>query len=83
MDSIAVIILNYMTWQETLREVEAVRKVLAHHPYEIIVVDNCSPIESARELEQASAGSFTFFASLDRRRPDSSAMDRLKKILAV
>ena len=63
MDSIAVIILNYMTWQETLREVEAVRKVLAHHPYEIIVVDNCSPNESARELEQASAGSFTFLKS--------------------
>jgi hypothetical protein len=29
------------------------------------------------------AGSFTFLASLDRRRPESKAMDRLKKMLAV
>lgn len=60
MDSIAVIILNYMTWQETLKEVDAVCTVLADRPYEIIVVDNCSPNESAEKLSQAAAGSFTF-----------------------
>lgn len=60
MKSIAVIILNYMTWRETLKEVEAARVVLADHPYEIIVVDNCSPNESAEKLTQAAKGSFTF-----------------------
>lgn len=60
MNSIAVIILNYMTWQETLNEVAAVRAVLADKPYEIIVVDNCSPNESAEKLAQAADGNFTF-----------------------
>lgn len=60
MGSIAVIILNYMTWQETLKEVEAVRTVLADYPSEIIVVDNCSPNESAEKLEQAAPGNYTF-----------------------
>lgn len=59
MDSIAVIILNYMTWQETLKEVQAVRAVLAGRPCEIIVVDNCSPNESGEKLAQAAKGSFT------------------------
>lgn len=63
MDSIAVIILNYMTWQETLKEVEAVRAVLADRPHEIIVVDNCSPNESAEKLAQAAEGQFTFLKS--------------------
>lgn len=49
-----------MTWQETLKEVDAVRAVLADHPSEIIVVDNCSPNESGEKLEQAAPGKFTF-----------------------
>ena len=60
MDSIAVIILNYMTWQETLKEVDAVRTVLKNHSYEIIIVDNHSPNESAEKLSQAADGCFTF-----------------------
>lgn len=63
MDSIAVIILNYMTWQETLREVEAVRTVLADRPCEIIVVDNCSPNDSAQQLAQQAPGNFTLLQS--------------------
>lgn len=63
MDSIAVIILNFITWQETLKEVAAVRSVLGDRPFEIIVVDNASPNESAQKLRQASAGQFTFLES--------------------
>lgn len=59
MDSVAVIILNYMTWKETLKEVQAVRAVLADRPCEIIVVDNCSPNESGEKLAQAAEGNFT------------------------
>lgn len=66
MDSIAVIILNYMTWQETLQEIAAVRGVLADRAYEIIVVDNCSPNESAEKLERAAeAEGFTFLKSAE------------------
>ena len=60
MDSIAVIILNYITWQETLKAADAVRAVLGEYPHEIIVVDNASPNESAAQLRKASAGKFTF-----------------------
>lgn len=59
MDSVAVIILNYLTWQETLKEVEAVKAVLGTRQYEIIVVDNCSPNDSFKQLQARAAGSFT------------------------
>ena len=41
------------------------------------------PMRTPEIRYAVTAGSFTFFASLDRRRPASSAMERLKKILAV
>ena len=63
MSSIAVIILNYMTWQETLREVDAVREVLVSRPHEIIVVDNASPNESQEKLAEAAEGKFTLLLS--------------------
>lgn len=62
MEGVAVIILNYMTWQETLREVRAVSAIVKDIPHEIIVVDNCSPNESAEEL-RAAAQQFTFLES--------------------
>ncbi|MGN0999419.1 MAG: glycosyltransferase family 2 protein [Faecousia sp.] len=63
MEGVAVIILNYMTWQETLREVQAVQATLKDIPHELIVVDNCSPNDSAAQLSQASGGQFTFLQS--------------------
>lgn len=63
MDSIAVIILNYITWQETIQAVDAVRAVLGEHPHEIIVVDNASPNDSAAQLRRVSQGKFTFLES--------------------
>ena len=63
MDSIAVIILNYITWQETLKEAAAVRAVLGERPAEIIVVDNASPNDSADQLRKAADGNFTFLES--------------------
>lgn len=53
MDSIAVIILNYLTWQETIKEVHAVKGILGDRPHEIIVVDNCSPNDSYDQLQAA------------------------------
>lgn len=63
MNSVAVIILNYITWQETLAEVAALAGVLGDRPHEIIVVDNCSPNESAQRLAEAAPGRFTFLRS--------------------
>lgn len=63
MEGVAVIILNYMTWQETLQEVQAVSAIVKDIPHEIIVVDNCSPNESAEKLRQVAEGQFTFLES--------------------
>lgn len=63
MKGVAVIILNYMTWQETLKEVEAVSAIVKDMPHEIIVVDNCSPNESDEQLRRAAGDSFTFLQS--------------------
>lgn len=63
MDSIAVIILNYITWQETLKAAAAVCGILGQYPHEIIVVDNASPNESAAKLREAAHGQFTFLES--------------------
>lgn len=63
MDSIAVIILNYITWQETLKEVAAVRGILGDRPFEIVVVDNASPNDAAEQLRKAADGKFTFLES--------------------
>ena len=41
------------------------------------------PIRTPETRYAVTAGSLTFLASLDKRRPDNSAMDRLKKTLAV
>lgn len=63
MNSIAVIILNYLTWQETVQEVEAVKPLIAPYTHEIIVVDNCSPNDSAARLAEYAPGNFTLLLS--------------------
>lgn len=53
MVKVAIIILNYMTWNETLKEVDLIKKVIkdVQFEYEIIVIDNCSPNESYDKLK--------------------------------
>lgn len=50
---IAAIILNYVSWKDTLEEVEVCKKKLGLHSQDIIVVDNCSPNDSAENLEKS------------------------------
>ena len=54
MDGVAIIILNYITWEETLKEVQMVKELLdaSLYKYEIVVVDNCSPNDSYVQLSQ-------------------------------
>lgn len=56
MVKVAIIILNYMTWNETLKEVDLIKRVIkdVQFEYEIIVVDNCSPNESYDKLKMHS-----------------------------
>lgn len=61
---IAAIILNYVSWKDTLEEVEVCKKKLGLQSQDIVVVDNCSPNESAENLEKESKDSFVFIRSL-------------------
>ncbi|MCI6698765.1 MAG: glycosyltransferase family 2 protein [Lachnospiraceae bacterium] len=50
---VAVIILNYKTWQETLDEIRMMRQILDIN-CDFIVVDNCSPNDSYEHLKKNS-----------------------------
>lgn len=54
MKKLAIIILNYCTFQMTVSLTDHLSKICPDDMCEIIVVDNASPNESAKELEAAS-----------------------------
>lgn len=63
MDKVAIVILNYKTWEDTLAEAKLCNELLGV-PYEdIIIVDNASPNESAEELAKKSIGDYVFIKS--------------------
>lgn len=53
-ERIAVIVLNYKSWKETLEEIDCCNRVLNADYCDIFVVDNASPNNSLEELEIAS-----------------------------
>lgn len=63
MCNVAIIILNYMSWKDTLEEVKICHKVLGFSSEQIIVVDNMSPNESAEQLEKNSSNNYIFLLS--------------------
>lgn len=63
MSDIAVIILNYNSWEDTLKEVELLEDLFRAQPLDIIVVDNHSPNNSYEELHQRGEGRFTLLGS--------------------
>lgn len=63
MDNIAVIILNYITWEETLKEIEIIKSLNASLQLDIIVVDNNSPNESYNCLLEHSKNNFIIIKS--------------------
>lgn len=68
MDRVAVIILNYNTWKDTLKEIELVNSICGVSFNDVIVVDNASPNDSAKMLEKASDDKgFIFIKSLENK----------------
>lgn len=63
MDKIAVIILNYMTWEETLKEVGIIKSLNNSSALDIIVVDNASPNDSYERLASCSENNFILLKS--------------------
>lgn len=53
MEKIAIVILNYVTWQETLKELNIVHEVMGIPYKDVIIVDNHSPNESYLELKKS------------------------------
>ena len=49
---VAIVILNYLTYRDTLNMISEIRNNLNYDNYEIIVVDNCSPNESYKVLKE-------------------------------
>lgn len=51
MKKVAVIILNYKSWEDTIKEIELLNNYLKIDHSDIIVVENASPNESLEQLE--------------------------------
>lgn len=64
---IAVILLNYMAYRETLREISLLKPVLEGYDAEIVVVDNASCDESGRVLRECATGKYTFIQAKENR----------------
>ena len=60
----AIVILNYKSWKDTLKEIEDCVKLLGFDYRDIIVVDNDSPNDSSNKLKEASnIRNFVFIAT--------------------
>ena len=68
MKQTAIIILNYLTWSDTIKEIQQIRCYFDSADYEIILVDNCSPNESADRLRTyAVENKYIFLESCENR----------------
>ena len=52
MDNLAVVILNYRTWQDTLSVAKLIVEKCGISWRNVIIVDNCSPNDSAEKLNK-------------------------------
>ena len=60
MANIAVVILNYNSWQETLEEAQLVNRTCGINYEDIIIVDNNSPNNSEKELRKNAPKGYIF-----------------------
>lgn len=64
-NEVAVVILNYKSWRDTLNEIDLCHKEIGIDYENIIVVDNASPNESKEELEKNSQVGYRFIYSTE------------------
>ncbi|WP_270474358.1 glycosyltransferase [Holdemanella porci] len=64
-NEVAVVILNYKSWRDTLNEIDMCHKEIGIDYENIIVVDNASPNESKEELEKNSQLGYRFIYSTE------------------
>ena len=64
MPSVLIVILNYGTYDLTIKMIQEIQTKLEYDNYSIMVVDNCSPNDSAEILEKQSKElGFLFYAN--------------------
>ena len=63
MNRIAIIILNYNTWEDTLKEMEMVHNICKVNYQDFIIVDNASPNDSLKNLRKNSEKGFVLLTS--------------------
>jgi len=59
-EQVAVIILNYKSWKDTLKEAQMVHDLYNLQWNQIIIVDNDSPNESKNRLQEKTIGDYVF-----------------------
>ena len=64
-NEVAVVILNYKSWRDTLNEIDMCHKEIGIDYENIIVVDNASPNESKEELKKNSQLGYRFIYSTE------------------
>lgn len=64
-NEVAVVILNYKSWRDTLNEIDMCHKEIGIDYENIIVVDNASPNQSKEELEKNSQLGYRFIYSTE------------------
>lgn len=67
MSNVAVVILNYISWADTIKEAEMVHNVCNVSYKDIIIVDNCSPNDSAEKLEEYCNKKCKFISSSENK----------------
>ena len=67
MDKIAVVILNYNTWKDSIQEADMLHNLCDVDYRNIIIVDNASLNESAEQLENNSSRGYVFIRSLENK----------------
>lgn len=60
---LSILILNYKSWKDTLKEAQMVHDLFDIDWEQIIIVDNASPNESSEMLSQKKIGNYTFIKS--------------------
>ena len=67
MGNVAAIILNYNSWEDTLKEAELVNEKAGIDWRDIIVVDNCSTDSSSQELKYRATGKYVFLKTNENK----------------
>ena len=65
--NVAIVILNYLTWEDTIKEAKLVHDLFELEWRQIIIVDNASPNDSVEYLRKKEIGPYIFLESKENK----------------